>query len=132
MGENKVVVVVVVVATIATKVDKMLLLVLKSNQRGSMRFNPIPEVSNQNKDEEPYHNEEETEDIEWEDEFYGLLVAPRAWSTNRTDRGVLCQPTPRSKADGILMSVMSQATLLSKERRHQSYMVTLKVKALPM
>ncbi|URD87883.1 zinc finger family protein [Musa troglodytarum] len=30
--------------------------------------------------------------------------------------------------DGVLVSMMSQATLLSEEWRHQSYMVALKVK----
>ncbi|CAL9149083.1 unnamed protein product, partial [Musa hybrid cultivar] len=37
-----------------------------------------------------------------------------------------------SRADGILTSVMSQAVLLSKERRHQSYIVALKLKVPPI
>ncbi|CAL9109610.1 unnamed protein product, partial [Musa acuminata var. zebrina] len=36
------------------------------------------------------------------------------------------------RADGILASVMSQAAMLSKERRHQSYIVALKVKVPPI
>ncbi|URE44070.1 hypothetical protein MUK42_13948 [Musa troglodytarum] len=49
----------------------------RSPNRGEgMWFNPIPKAANEDKNEEAYGDDKETEDVEREDEFYGLLVAP--------------------------------------------------------
>ncbi|URE40049.1 hypothetical protein MUK42_14868 [Musa troglodytarum] len=71
-----------------------------------MRFNPILEAANTDKDEEAYDDNKETKDVKREDEFYGLLMAPRARSTGCIDK-VLRRSTSRSRVSGILMSVMS-------------------------
>ncbi|RWW59418.1 hypothetical protein BHE74_00033655, partial [Ensete ventricosum] len=131
LGENKVT---VVVATIVAKVydnDEPLLLVSKPNQGGGMRFNPILEAANEDKDEEAYDEEEETQDTKQEDEFYGLLAAPCSRSANCID-GILWRPTPSFRVGGIRMIVMLQATLLSEEWRHRSYVVAFKMKVLPI
>ncbi|URD75646.1 hypothetical protein MUK42_24043 [Musa troglodytarum] len=52
-------------------------------REGGVRFNSIPEAANEDKDEEAYDNDEVTEDVEREDEFYGLLAAPCARSASR-------------------------------------------------
>ncbi|RZS00580.1 hypothetical protein BHM03_00030309, partial [Ensete ventricosum] len=62
LGDNKVT---VVVTTVVAKVydnDEPLLLVSKPNQGGGMRFNPRLEAANEDKDEEDYDEEEETQD----------------------------------------------------------------------
>ncbi|RWW30069.1 hypothetical protein GW17_00005354 [Ensete ventricosum] len=137
LGQNRVAA--AAAAVVAAKVyddDEPLLFVSKYNQGGGVRFNPIPEAANEDKDEETYgegeDEDEETEDVEPEDEFYGLLATPRSRSSSRTDGGVLRRPTPRSRAGGVLVSVMPQAALLSEGRRHRSYVVALKVKAPPI
>ncbi|XP_064971910.1 E3 ubiquitin-protein ligase WAV3-like [Musa acuminata AAA Group] len=105
--------------------DEPLLLVPKPNQGGGVRFNPIPEATNEDKDEDEYG--------EGEDEFHGLLATPRSRSPGlRADGGVPCRPTPRSTASGVQVSVMPQAALLSEGRRHRNYVVALKVKAPPI
>ena len=67
---------------------------------------PIAKATNEDKDEKTYGDNEEMEDVEREDEFYGLLTAPRTRSTSCTDGEVLRRSTPRSRASGILVSVM--------------------------
>ncbi|URD97175.1 zinc finger family protein [Musa troglodytarum] len=131
LGENRVAA--AASAAVAAKVyddDEPLLIVSRRNQGGGMRFNPIPEAANEDKDEED-GEDEETEAVEREDEFYGLLATPRAGSAGCTDGGVR-RPTPMSRAGGVLVSVMPQAALLSEGRRHRSYVVALKVKAPPI
>ncbi|RWW78990.1 hypothetical protein BHE74_00012745 [Ensete ventricosum] len=128
LGENRV--------AAAAKVyddDEPLLLVPKPNQGGGVRFNPIPEAANEDKDEDEYGDDEETDDFDREDEFHGLLATPRSRSPGlRADGGVPCRPTPRSRASGVQVSVMPQAALLSEGRRHRNYVVALKVKAPPI
>lgn len=70
--------------------------------------------------------------MEREDEPYRLLSTPHTRSASCIDKGVLRRSTSRSKAVSILVSVILQATLLSEERRHRSYLVALKVKAPPI
>ncbi|CAL9052447.1 unnamed protein product [Musa banksii] len=133
LGENRLAAA-AAAAVVAAKVyddDEPLLIVSKPNQGGVMRFNPIPEAANEDKDDED-GEDEETEDVERDDEFYGLLATPRARSASRTDGGVRRRPTSRSRAGGGLVSVMPQAALLSEGRRHRSYVVVLKVKAPPI
>ncbi|URD86637.1 STYKc [Musa troglodytarum] len=95
--ENKVA---VAYATIvATKVyddNELLLLMSKPNQGGGVRFNLIPEATNEDKDEEAYSNDEEMEDVERDDEFYGLVAAPRARFASCTDGA-----TPRLSEDKV-------------------------------
>ncbi|RWV84238.1 hypothetical protein GW17_00054059 [Ensete ventricosum] len=52
--------------------DELLLLVSKPNHGGGLRFNPIPQEANKDKDEEAYEDEK-MKDVEREDEFYSLL-----------------------------------------------------------
>lgn len=83
-----------------------------------MRFDPISKVANENKDEEAYDNDKEVEDVEQEDKFYGLLATPHTWYASLIDGGVLHQLILRSRAGGIIVSVMPQVALLLEEQRH--------------
>ncbi|WOL19343.1 hypothetical protein Cni_G28141 [Canna indica] len=106
--------------------DEPLLFVSKVNPGGALRFNPIPEVA----DEE--ENENEENDLEPEDELQGLLANPASRCRSFDDGGIPCPPPTRSTSGGIQVSVMQQAALLSEGRRHRNYVVALKVKAPPI
>ncbi|XP_074561568.1 E3 ubiquitin-protein ligase WAV3-like [Curcuma longa] len=92
--------------------DEPLLLAPKRNQ-GGVRFNPIPEVANEDDMDEECSGEKGSQR---EDEFHGLLAGTR-------------RETSRSKAGGVHVTVMPQTALLSKGRRHWNYVVAIKVKA---
>ncbi|XP_074590759.1 E3 ubiquitin-protein ligase WAV3-like [Curcuma longa] len=92
--------------------DEPLLLAPKPNQ-GGVRFNPIPEVTNEDDMDEECSGEKSSQR---EDEFLGLLAGTR-------------RETSRSKAGGVHVTAMPQTALLSKGRRHWNYVVAIKVKA---
>ena len=66
---------------------------------------PIAEATNEDKDEKAYGDNEEMEDVEREDESYGLLAAPCARSASHTDGRVLHRPTLRSRVGGVIVSM---------------------------
>ncbi|KAG6525744.1 E3 ubiquitin-protein ligase WAV3-like [Zingiber officinale] len=90
--------------------DESLLLALPKANQGGVRFNPIPEVANE---DEECSGEKGSER---EDEFHGLLAGTR-------------RATPRSRVGGVHVTVMPQTALLSKGQRHWNYVVAIKVKA---
>ncbi|URE08130.1 zinc finger family protein [Musa troglodytarum] len=98
--------------------DEPLLIVSATNKGGGVRFNPIPEASNEDNDEY---------DLERENKFRGLLATPPPPRSH--GGGVPRRPTTRSRAGGVQVSMMPQAALLSEGRRHRNYVVALKVKA---
>ncbi|RWW69533.1 hypothetical protein BHE74_00022860 [Ensete ventricosum] len=108
--------------------DEPLLAAYKTNQGGGVRFNPIPEVANEDEDEDEYGNNEGN-NLDQEDEFHGLLATPLSHSPSGDDQGVPRRLTPKLKAVALQVSVIPQAALLSEGRKHRNYVVAIKVKA---
>ncbi|RWW04395.1 hypothetical protein BHE74_00002565 [Ensete ventricosum] len=125
LGQNRLTAAAAAAAAKVYNDDEPLLIVSTTNKGGGVRFNPIPEAANEDKDEEERGNDED----DWErvNKFRGLLATPP--SPRSHAGGVPRRPTTTSRAGGVQVSMMPQAALLSEGRRHQNYVVVLKVKA---